>query len=166
MTVKKLVAASAGVALLVALVAVLGRSRETDEEKLRRVVDELAEAASRRDVAEVLDHVSEGFQGGKRGVATKEQLRGLLLGVLLRQGWSRVYVLDASFRPAEGGGYDGDVVFVGAQGQELPDDVRQLSPTRVQAYRVSARFLAEEGDWRIVEADYAPLDATGLFGGG
>jgi hypothetical protein len=161
LTVKKLLLASSGAALLILAIWLLTRERGSDQERLRRIVDEMAEAASRRDVGDILEHVSESFTGSSRGTARKEDLRRLLLGVLLREGWSRVYVFDASFTPKDAE-YLGSIVFVGAQGEGLPDDPRKLAPERLQAYRVTARFVREDETFRILEADYESL-ASGLL---
>lgn len=137
------------------LLASLREPERSDEQVLGELVGDVAEAAGRRDVGSILEHVSANFRGGSRSIETRDDLRRLLLGVLMRSAWSRVVVLERRF-DVRGDEASGTVRFVGVRGGNAPATLAQLGPG-MDAYEVTARLSREDGTWRVVEATYQPL---------
>lgn len=163
MKLRKIFLASSFLSAAIAVALFLSRGGETEEEKLRQLVEEIADAASRRDAAAIVEHASPAFRSPRGSIGGRDDLKRLLFSVLLRAGWSRVYVFDSSFQ-RKGETADGVIRFVGAQGDNLPDDVRSLAPTNAQIYQVRAKLLKEDGTWKFIEADYEELSPAGILG--
>src|SRR5690242_1937875 len=144
----KLVVAAGVTFVALGLYLAYGRQpARTDEQLLQDLVADVASAASRRDVSAILDHVSPQFRGRSGAIATRDDLRGLLLGVLLRAGWAQVMVLDRHF-DLQGDTANGTVRFVGVRTGPAPTTLEALRPG-MDAYEVEARFRREEGAWRV-----------------
>lgn len=149
--------AAGGAALVAAglVYALLGGESGGDEEQLRALVQDVADAASRRDVSGILDHVSPGFRGGGRSMASRDDLKAMLLGVLMRSAWTQVVVLDRQLA-IEGDRASGTVRFVGLRGQKAPSSLSDLAPG-MDAHEVEIRLEREGGRWMVVEAVHTPL---------
>lgn len=137
------VAAAAAVAVGVVL---LRPSAESPERQVRAAVDAMARAAREHDPAGVLDHVSESFQSPELG--GKAELRGYLLGELLRGGAVEARVLEAR---AEALSAD-QVLFTGRLLLGRTGGGVDLGQRAVQA-----TFADEQGTWRVVRAHVEPV---------
>ena len=116
------------------------------EEQVRAAVESMARAARAHDAAGVLEHVSEAFRSPELG--GKAELRGYLLGELLRGGVVEARVLDAHVEALP----DRQVHFTGrlllgrtAGGLDLGQRA------------VEATFASEQGTWRAVRAHVEPV---------
>lgn len=162
MDLKRIFLVAAGLAVAIALAVLLLRRADTPDARLRRTLQEIADYASRRDVSAIVEHVSPSFTS-PRGQVDRPGLKRLLLGVLLREGWSKVWLLEPALEPQEDGSFEVDVVVIGAQGSDLPEDVKLLAPQRARAFRITGRFVDEDGTFRCVEADWADARASDLL---
>jgi len=139
-----LVLAALGAVVLGALL--LRRAPDTPERQVRAAVEAMARAAREHDPGGVLDRVSEGFTSPELG--GKPELRGYLLGELLRGGVVEARVLDAHAEAMPGG----EVRFTGrlllgrtAGGVDLGQRA------------VEATFVDEGGTFRVVRALVEPV---------
>jgi hypothetical protein len=139
-----LVLAALGAVVLGALL--LRPAPETPERQVRAAAEAMARAAREHDPAGVLDRVSEGFTSPELG--GKPELRGYLLGELLRGGVVEARVLDAHAEAMPGG----EVRFTGrlllgrtAGGVDLGQRA------------VEATFVDEGGTFRVVRAHVEPV---------
>jgi hypothetical protein len=113
----------------------------TPEAQVRAAVDAMTRAAREHDVAGVLDHVSERFQSPELG--GKPELRGYLLGELLRGGVVEARVLESR---AEATG-PGEVLYTGRLLLGRTSGGIDLGQRAVEA-----TFADESGTWRVVRA--------------
>jgi hypothetical protein len=132
------VAAAAAVA---AGVLVLRPAAETPERQVRAAVEAMATAARAHDAAGVLDHVSESFQSPELGGTA--ELRGYVLGELLRGGVVEARVLEARAEPLS----VDQVLFTGRLLLGRTAGGVDLGQRAVQA-----TFANEHGTWRVVRA--------------
>jgi hypothetical protein len=158
---RNLVLAAAGALLgLGLLLAVLRPAERSDQQVLSDLVSDVATAVGNRDVASILEHVSDGFSGGSGEIRSRDEVRRLLLAVLMRAGWTQVVVLERTF-DVQGDGADGTVRFVGLRGGSAPVSLASLRPG-MQAYEVQARFRREGDAWRVVGASYRNIGPQGI----
>ncbi len=133
--------------LLLAVAAALlaGCSTPPDEARLRRTIAEMQQAAEARKPGDVVEAVSDDF-AGSNGL-DRDRLRRLLQAAMLRNQQIGVTLgpLDVAV--------DGDratVRFVamttGGRGGLIPE--------RARGYRVVSEWRIEDGEWRVVRADW------------
>jgi len=136
------IAAVAGALLVLGVAAwMLRPAPATPEAQVRAVVEEMAAAARAHDPGKVLDHVSESFRSPELG--SKPELRGYLLGELLRGGVVEARLLESRAEALP----SGEVLFTGrlllgrtAGGMDLGQRA------------VEATFAREDGTWRMTRA--------------
>ncbi len=144
-------AAIAGAACVAAAILLLWpREKDDPEEKIRRKVVQMARAAEQKDVAFVMEQVSETFRGGDG--FTKQELKGFLLGQILRGNWVRVFVADMKVT-VNGGSADfqGKFVFGRSEAARLEELAKE---SVMGSYRVDAKLALESGEWRFVSATW------------
>lgn len=136
----------AALGVLVVGFLLLRPAPESPERQVKAAVEAMARAAREHDPAGVLNHVSEGFTSPELG--GKPELRGYLLGELLRGGVVEARVLDSRTEAQPGG----EVRFTGrlllgrtAGGVDLGQRA------------VEATFVDEQGTWRAVRAHVEPV---------
>jgi hypothetical protein len=148
-----LLAAAGLVGLAVAAALLWPRSR-SPEEQVRAAVREMEEGAEKRDLARVLDQVSESFRSPSLG--DRADLKRLLVGEFFRGGGIRVATLQSEVRPEA----DGRIRFLGrlavarAGGQGLA----AVTEGELRQLHVDALFADEGGHWRVVEAMVRPVE--------
>jgi len=144
----------AGLLALLALAVALWPRSRSPEEEVRAAVREMEAGAEKRDVARVLDHVSEGFRSPSLG--DRADLKRLLLGEFFRGGGIRVVALQSEVRPEP----DGRMRFVGrlAVARAGGAGVAAVTEGELRQLHVDALFADEGGQWRVVEAAVRPVE--------
>ena len=149
-------AAVGGVAALL-----LGRDPPTDEELIRAIFDDAARAAGEKRVSDSVTAVSERFRGGG---LDRQGVKQLVAFHVLRGEW--VSVLIAGDRVAvEGDAARASVDAVLVRGSGKGKPVAALLPAEASAYRFECRLEREKVGWRIVEADWRPVDLGDALAG-
>jgi hypothetical protein len=157
---------TAAVALAVAaLVAAalawrLRRPPETDEDRIRALLEDAARAAEEKRVSDVVAGVSERFAAGGLDRHAAKQVVALQV---LRGGWVSVSILEPRIR------VDGDraranvdaVLSRGAKGKALP----ALLPGEASVHRFALRLEREPEGWRILEASWRPVELADALAG-
>ena len=131
----------AGVAVSGVALWMLRPAPATPEAQVRAAVEAMTRAAREHDAAGVLGHISERFQSPELG--GKNELRGYLLGELLRGGVVEARMLESK---AESTG-PGEVLFTGRLLLGRTAGGMDLGQRAVQA-----TFADEQGTWRAVRA--------------
>jgi hypothetical protein len=139
---------------LLALVAarLLGREPPTDEEQIRALFLGAALAAEEKRVGGVMEGVSDRFSGDgldKRGV------KGLVAGMLLRGDWVSVSVAGVAV-VVDGDAARANVDIVTARSGK-GKAVADLLPQEAAAHRLACRLEREEGDWRVLGAEWEQI---------
>jgi hypothetical protein len=131
------------------------------KEAITRKVVQMTAAAERKDMAELMDGVSDGFRSGEGW--NKQQLKGVLLGQVLRGSWVRVFVRD--LQVTELSPTRGDVQVKIIFGRSEAEQLEQLAQDSVlSAYLIEGTFeKQEDGEWRVVQAKHRSLNPTELF---
>lgn len=154
-----LAVAAAVVAAVVLGVRLLARS-PSDDDQIRALFEESARAAGEKRVGDAVEGVSERFHGqglDKRGV------RQLVAFHALRGEWTSVSVAGSAVT-VEGASARAVVDLVLArsgQGKALAD----LLPAEASAYRVACALEREDGGWRVVSAEWRPIDLRTALAG-
>ena len=146
-----LVAAAAVAGAVLLAVRLLARP-PSDEERIRALFDAGARAAAERRVGDAVQGVSERFRG--RGL-DKQGVRQLVAFHALRGEWRSVSVAGAAVT-VEGESARAVVDLVLARsgtGKDLAD----LLPAQASAYRVDCALEMEDGEWRVVAAEWRPV---------
>ncbi len=131
------------------------------KEAVTREIVGMVAAAQQKDVGEIMGRVSERFQTNEGW--KKEQVRGLLVGQVLRGQWVRVFTtnLDVTEVTPERGDFQVKLIFGRSAGERIED----LSKEAVMsAYLIEGTFEKEQdGEWRVVRARHQYLNPTDLF---
>ncbi|MCP3141348.1 hypothetical protein [Pyxidicoccus xibeiensis] len=132
------------------------------QEAITRRVIAITRAAEAKDVGGVMEHVSERFRSDGGGW-DKKQVRGVLLGQVLRGQWVRVFMTNLEVRevsPTQGD-FQARFIF----GRSEAENVRDLAADSVlNAYLIEGTFEKEaDGEWRVVRAKQRPLNPTDLL---
>ena len=150
--------------IVVALVLAVGalvyllwpRSEPTPDEAVRRIVVECTRAAEKKDVAAIMEHVSERFKANE-GLG-KQEVKQVLAGQLFRGQWVRVFTTDLEVRTTSPSSVEmtGKFIFGRSDAKELKDLARE---SVVSSYQIDATFEREpDGEWRAVSARYQQAD--------
>jgi ketosteroid isomerase-like protein len=138
----------AGAVLVGGVLWMLRPAPASPEAQVQAAVDAMTKAARAHDAAGVLDHVSERFQSPELG--GKNELRGFLLGELLRGGMVEARMVESR---AESAG-PGEVLFTGRLLLGRTAGGVDLGQRAVQA-----TFADEQGTWRVVRAHVEPVNS-------
>lgn len=136
-------------------------AEEAPEERIVRAAVVMARGAERKELGTVMGPVSARFQSAEGW--SKEELRGVVLGHLMRGQWVRVFPVDlkAELISPEVGDFSGTFIFGRSATATLADLARS---TEMSAYRIEARFEREpDGEWRAVSASHRPVDPSELL---
>ncbi len=132
----------AGLALLAA-----GCGREPPEEAVRAALAAMVEAAEARDAAAIAGHVSVDFAGP--GSMDREQFRRTLAVA-----WLRDREIGVSVGPVE-------VEVIGERARTRFTAATRGGegwlPDRAQVYRVDAGWRLEDGEWKLLSAEWEPV---------
>ena len=138
-----------GVAVVAAAIGLwaLRRGSDSPERQVLAAAEAMAAAARKHDPGGVLEHVSERFQSPE--VGGKQELRGYLLGELLRGGVveARLIETKVEVRSPDEARLTGRLL-MGQTGGGLDLGQRALDAT----------FVNEDGTWRVVQARVRPVD--------
>jgi hypothetical protein len=131
------------------------------KDAITRRVLQMSDAAERKDMADLMDGVAESFHSGEGW--DKQQLKGVLLGQVLRGQWVRVFVKD--LQVTEVGPSQGDVQVKLIFGRSEADTLENLARESVlSAYFIDARFEKQaDGEWRVVSAKHRGMSPGELF---
>jgi hypothetical protein len=131
------------------------------KEAITRRVLQMGDAAEHKDMGGLMEAVADSFHSGEGW--DKQQLKGVLLGQVLRGEWVRVFVKDllvTEISPSEG---DARVKLI--FGRSEADTLETLARDSVlSAYLIEARFEKQsDGEWRVVSAQHRSLRPGELF---
>jgi hypothetical protein len=131
------------------------------KDAITRRVLQMSDAAERKDMADLMDGVAESFRTDQGW--DKQQLKGVLLGQVLRGQWVRVFVKD--LHVTEVSPSQGDVQVKLIFGRSEAETLENLARDSVlSAYLIEARFDKQaDGVWRVVSAKHRSLSPGDLF---
>jgi hypothetical protein len=148
-------------AIAAALALGLRRRPPGDEEAIRALFDDAARAASERRVSDAVAGVSERFAGhglDRRGV------KQLVAFHVLRGEWVSVSIAGAAVA-VEGDAARAIVDAVLARGGPAGKPLAALLPGEASAHRFACRLAREAEGWRVVEAEWRPVDLAAALAG-
>jgi hypothetical protein len=131
------------------------------QEAITREIISMTRSAQEKDVGDLMERVSERFRSGEGW--SKEQVRGVLVGQVLRGQWVRVFTTNlevTEVSPARGD-FQVKIIFGRSPGERVEDLSRE---TVLSAYLIEGTFEKEQdGKWRVVSARHRSLDPTDLL---
>jgi hypothetical protein len=144
-----------------AVLAFWPREEPGVKEAITRKVVKMTDAAERKDMAELMEGVSDNFQSGEGW--NKQQVKGVLVSQVLRGSWVRVFVKDLNV--TEVNPSRGDVQMKIIFGRSEADQLENLAQESVlSAYLIEGTFeKQEDGEWRVIQARHRSLSPTELF---
>ncbi len=131
------------------------------KDAITRRVLQMTEAAERKDMAELMDGVAESFRAEQGW--DKQQLKGVLLGQVLRGQWVRVFTtnLDVTEVSPTQGDFQVKIIFGRSEAERVEDLSKE---TVLSAYLIEGTFEKEQdGEWRVVVARNRRLEPSELF---
>jgi hypothetical protein len=131
------------------------------QEAITRKIIAMTHAAQEKDVAGVMEGVSERFKAG-RGWG-KDQVKGVLVAQVLRGQWVRIFHtgLEVTEVSPTRGDFSVRFIFARSEARELEELARE---SVVDAWVIEGAFEKEQdGEWRVVEARDRRLDPRDLF---
>lgn len=133
----------------------------TVQEAITRKIIAMTRAAEEKDVAGVMEGVSDRFKAG-RGLG-KDQVKGVLVAQVLRGQWVRIFHtgLEVTEVSPTRGDFAVRFIFARSEAKELDQLAKE---SVVDAWGVEGSFEKEpDGEWRVVEARDRRLDPRELF---
>ncbi len=129
------------------------RPAPSEADRIRAAFEEAAVAASEKRPGDVMKLVSERFSGAGM---EKREVHQLVVAETLRAAWAQASVAGLEVLvEGERARANVDVVLTGStgKGKGLPD----LLPDEARAYRFRCTLAREDGDWRVVSAEWSPI---------
>lgn len=157
----RLLGVGVAIAVGVAVLLLWPREEQTPELLIKTRVEEMADAAGKRDVAFIMEQISERFRA--QGGADKQQIKGIIAAQVFRGELVQVWPvdLDVTLESPSLAQFKGKFVFARKQAADLQS---ALSEGGVTAYRIDGMLEKEADDeWRFVSAEYERLEASDLF---
>ena len=112
-------------------------------------------AAEQKDLGAVMEEISDRFRGDQG--LSKQELKGVLAGQLLRGAWVRIFTtdLEVKLRSPSTADFSGKFIFGRSAAKELKDLARDSELSR---YQIDATLEKErDGEWRFVTAQYRQI---------
>lgn len=157
----KLILLAAGLAVVGLGLWLWPTRAQTPEDRIRHQVEQMAEAAGKRDLGFILEQISEQFAG--QGGADKAQLKGILAAQMFRGEFVEVVPLDleVTLEGESQATFSGKFLFARKAGQDLAAAAEAGSLT---GYRIDATLVREaDGEWRFRTAEHGRLGGADLF---
>ncbi|MGC3998124.1 MAG: hypothetical protein QM767_11795 [Anaeromyxobacter sp.] len=133
----------------------------SEEERIRAAFAAAATAAEERRPAGVVELLSAGFRG-QRGL-DREQARGIVTLEVLRAGWVSVTIAGAEVQvDGERARANVDAVLSRAP---AGTGLARLVPSEASAHRFSCDLRLEDGEWRVVSAEWRPIELADALQG-
>jgi hypothetical protein len=123
-----------------------------------RIQDGLA-AAERRDVGAVMDLISDRFESKR---FDRQQLRSILFLRMQQGAWSKVLVVSQEVTAESDTRVEASLDAVLARGGNV-ETIEDVVPDAAGAWHFDMTWELEDGDWRIVSADYDRLRLRDLM---
>lgn len=146
--------------ILITITLLSGCSREGDEEVLRRIVEDVAEASERKDIKGVTRYVSESYRDFEGN--DFNGIKGILLYHFLRAETITIFVRKVDVR-REGDSVVVDAKVILVRGREVKT-IKDILPEEAAAYEFNVIFKKEGGKWKAVNARWENVGITGLLG--
>jgi hypothetical protein len=144
-----------------AVLAFWPREEPGVKEAITRKVVQMTDAAERKDMAELMEGVSDNFQSGEGW--NKQQVKGVLVSQVLRGSWVRVfvkYLTVTEVNPSRGDAQM-KIIFGRSEADQLENLARE---SVLSAYLIEGTFeKQDDGEWRVIQARHRSLSPTELF---
>ncbi len=125
-----------------AVIALWPKEKHSPEDEVRALVAHLADAAGRKDVAEITESLGESFKAG--GGLSRQETKQMLAGLLLRSPQGVAVLnpsLEVNIESPTSATIDGTFVFA-----QAGNDIGK--------YEIRARLVKTGDDWRFISAEW------------
>ncbi|BDG04920.1 hypothetical protein [Anaeromyxobacter oryzae] len=153
--------AAAAVALAATVTWRLTRAPPRDEDRIRALLDSAARAAEERRPAEVVIALSERFRG--QGL-DRQGVKQLVAWQVLRGEWVAVSIAGAAVA-VEGDAARANVDAILSRAAGKGKTLAGLLPGEATAHRFACRLEREDGEWRVVSAEWRPISLAEAIAG-
>lgn len=140
--------------LFVAAISAFGCHTQTEQDKIRKIVTDIQEAAEEKDVKKMLNSLSRTYHDPQG--FSYDTIKGLLVGYFFRHQKIHVYItnLDVS---AEGAA--GKAVFQAIlSGASKTRTVADIVPEALGMYSFEVTMKKEDGDWKVTSARWERIN--------
>jgi ketosteroid isomerase-like protein len=130
------------------LTAALGCHKETDEDKIKKVIADVQEAVKEKDVKKIVNNVSKAYKDPQG--YDHDTIKGLLLGYFFRHGKIHVYIPEVAVTVD---GASGKAVFQAVlTGRDRTGSNAGVLPESFGIYSFEVSFQMEDGAWKVTSA--------------
>jgi hypothetical protein len=151
--------ATATAVLLALLTVACGGEPPTAEERIRAMLGEIERASRERDVATLKGVISEDYEDAHG--RSQQDLHSLILYHHFRQKQIYLFTRVEELELAEPGA--AELVLLAAMAGSPAADLEALRDVRTDIYRFDLELHDEDGDWRVVSADWRPAALDDFF---
>lgn len=139
------------------MIALHGCHRETDADKIRKVITSVQKAAEEKDGRKILSLVSKTYRDSRGN--DLDSIRGLLLGYFFRHQKVHVYIPDIDISVEDS---SAKALFQAVlTGGERTGSVSDILPEALGVYNFDVSFRKEEGEWKVTSARWNRVGEEG-----
>ena len=145
------------VALCIVVVCTPACRKETEQDKVKKVITNVQKAAEEKNVKKIINSLSITYNDPQGN--TYDTIKGLLLGYFFRHGNISVYItnLDVSVEDASA-----KAVFQAVlTGRDKNESTPELLPASLGIYAFEVSLKKESGDWKVFSAKWERVGEKG-----
>lgn len=140
------------------MIALHGCHRETDADKIRKVITGVQKAAEEKDARKILTLVSKTYRDSQGN--DLDSIRGLLLAYFFRHQKVHVYIPDIDISVEDS---SAKALFQAVlTGGERTGPVSDILPEALGMYNFDVSFKKEGGEWKVTSARWNRVGGEGM----
>ncbi len=137
-----------------------GCHRETEEDKVRKVVIGVQNAAEEKDIKNILNRLVKSYRDPQGN--DYDSVKGMLLGYFFRHQKIHVYITSLEVNVQ---GVSAKAVFQAVlSGGNKTESVADILPEALGMYAFEVSLIKDDGDWKIISAKWERV-GSGVRGG-
>jgi tRNA A37 methylthiotransferase MiaB len=148
--IKRWVPANAVFLAVLAAILISGCHADTEQDKVKKVVHKVQQAAENKDIKQVLSYLSKTYKDPQGN--TYNDIKDLLLYYFFRHAKISVFITDLEVRVDDSAA---QAVFQAIlTGRNKTESAGDILPEALGAYNFDVTLALESGEWRIVSAKW------------
>lgn len=131
----------------------------SEEDRLKAIVNEAAEAAQKKDIDAIRKHISKSYKDPEGN--DYDSVRRILAYHFIRAETVSVFVRGIDIEIKGGTALAAVNAFL-VRGKDVKS-IKDILPESAAGYKFDLIFKKEDGDWKVVNAEWQNVGAAGLF---
>lgn len=140
--------------ILVLAITFAGCHRETDEQKIKKIITDIQTAAETKDVKEIINNLSKTYKDPQG--FNYETIKGLLVGYFLQYPKISVYInnLEISVENSSAKAVFQTILTSG----DKTGSIKDIIPQSLGMYDFDVSLLKESDGWKVISAKWEPVE--------